>query len=85
MSGSHRAAYLGIDVTTTECALAVSDEQGVEDYASTPMRGKTACWSDPRFPAFQLDDLSQMLCDLLSALEGRDKIGCRLQGTSRKN
>jgi sugar (pentulose or hexulose) kinase len=69
MSGSKPAALLGLDVTTTEFALAVSDGRGNEDYVSTPMLGATSWRSDPAFPAFDLQEVPAMLLGLLSALQ----------------
>jgi sugar (pentulose or hexulose) kinase len=57
-----------LDVTTTEFAVAVRDDQGNEDYASVPMRGATAWRSDTAFPAFELQEVPGMLRDLLGVL-----------------
>ncbi|MCU0873399.1 MAG: FGGY family carbohydrate kinase [Pirellulaceae bacterium] len=65
------ADLLALDVTTTEFAVAVRDDQGNEDYASVPMRGGTACLNDQAFPAFELHEVPGMLRDLLGMLQSR--------------
>jgi len=65
------ADLLALDVTTTEFAVAVRDDQGNEDYAALPMRGATAWRNDPAFPAFDLQEVPGMLRDLLGALQAR--------------
>ena len=65
------ADLLALDVTTTEFAVAVRDDQGNEDYASVPMRGATAWRSDQAFPAFELNEVPGMLRDLLGMLQSR--------------
>jgi hypothetical protein len=65
------ADLLALDVTTTEFAVAVRDDQGNEDYASVPMRGGTAWLNDPAFPAFELHEVPGMLRDLLGTLQSR--------------
>lgn len=65
------ARWLGIDITTTEMALAVSD--GSEDgFASLKMRGATLWRDDPKCPAFQLSEVPGMLSDLLDQLADWD-------------
>jgi sugar (pentulose or hexulose) kinase len=71
MESIRLARYLALDVTTTEFALAVQDEQGQEDYAAVSMRGATAWQDDPAFPAFQLGEVAGMLQDLLTQLRER--------------
>ena len=63
------ADLLALDVTTTEFAVAVRDDQGNEDYASVPMRGGTAWLNDPAFPAFELHEVPVMLRYLLGLLQ----------------
>lgn len=65
------ADLLALDVTTTEFALAVRDDQGHEDYAAVPMRGATHWQQDPAFPAFELAQVPGMLRDLLASLQAR--------------
>lgn len=65
------ADLLGLDVTTTEFAVAVRDDVGNEDYVATPMRGATAWQNDPAFPAFDLRAVPGMLRELLGALQAR--------------
>jgi len=65
------ADLLALDVTTTEFAVAVRDDQGNEDYASLPMRGATAWRNDAAFPAFELNEVPGMLRDLLGMLQSR--------------
>ncbi|MCY2989302.1 MAG: FGGY family carbohydrate kinase [Planctomycetota bacterium] len=65
------ADLLALDVTTTEFALAVRDDQGHEDYAVVPMRGATHWQNDPAFPAFELAQVPGMLRDLLASLQAR--------------
>ena len=65
------ADLLALDVTTTEFAVAVRDDQGNEDYAALPMRGATAWQNDPAFPAFELKEVPGMLRDLLGMLQAR--------------
>ena len=65
------ADLMALDVTTTEFAVAVRDDQGNEDYAAVPMRGATAWQSDGAFPAFDLKQVPLMLRDLLGMLQAR--------------
>ncbi len=65
------ADLLALDVTTTEFAVAVRDDQGNEDYAALPMRGATAWQNDQAFPAFDLKEVAGMLRDLLGMLQAR--------------
>jgi len=62
------ARWLGIDVTTTEMALAVCDEEQREGFASTKMRGATHWHGDTAFPAFDLRLIPDMLSELLEIL-----------------
>ena len=71
MSSCRQAAFLGIDVTTTEFALAVRAADGAEDYAATPMRGAVRWQDDPAFPGFELGPVPDMLRELLGTLQGR--------------
>lgn len=64
------ADLLALDVTTSEFAVAVRDDQGNEDYASMPMRGATTWRNDAAFPAFDLKEVPGMLRDLLGMLQG---------------
>jgi len=65
------ADLLALDVTTTEFAVAVRDDQGNEDYAALPMRGAAAWLHDQAFPAFDLAEVPGMLGDLLAVLQAR--------------
>jgi sugar (pentulose or hexulose) kinase len=65
------ASHLALDITTTEFALAVRDEDGNEDYVAVPMRGGAPWQDDEDFPAFDLDEVAGMLSDLLAALRSR--------------
>jgi len=65
------ADLLALDVTTTEFAVAVRDDQGTEDYASMPMRGETKWRNDDAFPAFELAEVPKMIRELLSVLQAR--------------
>ncbi len=65
------ADLLALDVTTTEFAVAVRDDQGTEDYAALPMRGATTWRNDAAFPAFELKEVPGMLHDLLGMLQSR--------------
>ncbi len=62
------ASFLALDITTTEFAVAVRDEDGNEDYAAVPMRGGTQWRGDANFPAFDLAEVPDMLRELLAAL-----------------
>jgi len=63
------AAELGVDISTSELALAVRDAAGNQGYVSTPMRGAT-CWqNDAAFPGFDLQQLPAMFAELLERLE----------------
>ena len=63
------AAELGVDISTSELALAVRDAAGNQGYVSTPMRGAT-CWqNDAAFPGFDLQQLPVMFAELLEKLE----------------
>lgn len=73
------ADLLALDVTTTEFAVAVRDDQDNEDYAALPMRGAAAWRGDQAFPAFELKEVPGMLRDLLGVLRGR---GWRLDRSS---
>ncbi|MBM4002621.1 MAG: hypothetical protein FJ295_04930 [Planctomycetes bacterium] len=67
---SHRQAIvLGIDITTSELALAVRDADGNEGFAATKMRGVVHWRDDPRFPGFDLAELPGMIGELLDRLE----------------
>ena len=66
---SKAAVTLGIDVTTTEFALAVVDREGNEGFASMPMEGQNQWLNDAAFPAFQLDRVPGMLNQLLVELQ----------------
>jgi sugar (pentulose or hexulose) kinase len=66
-----KADLLALDVTTTEFALAVRDDQGHEDYAAVPMRGATHWQQDAAFPGFDLVQVPGMLRDLLAMLQAR--------------
>lgn len=63
------ATVLALDVTTTEFAVAVRDESGVEGYASLPMDGVTAWNDDDAFPGFCLGAMPGMLQKLLGQLQ----------------
>jgi sugar (pentulose or hexulose) kinase len=63
------AKWMGIDITTTEMALAVADRQGSEGFASLKMRGATHWNGDPAYPAFDLGFVSGMFADLLGDLQ----------------
>jgi sugar (pentulose or hexulose) kinase len=65
------ADLLALDVTTTEFAMAVRDDQGNEDYASMPMQGATTWRNDAAFPAFDLEKVPDMIRDLLNVLQAR--------------
>lgn len=65
------AAFLAIDITTTELALAVRSEAGDEDFARTGMRDRREWRGDARYPGFDLDPLPGMIADLLDALTDR--------------
>ena len=80
------AKWLGIDVTTTEMALAVSNAECHEGFASIKMRGATHWNADSTFPAFDLAVVPGMFRELLAALrrdgwsfdeEGWLSIACR--------
>jgi sugar (pentulose or hexulose) kinase len=77
MSEARDAAFLALDVTTTEFAVAVRGADGQEDYQAMPMRGGHSWRDDPAFPAFDLAEVPCMLQGLLAALENR---GWRFQG-----
>ena len=62
------ARWLGIDVTTTEMAVAVSDGERREGFASTKMRGATHWHGNSAFPAFDLRLVPGMLTELLENL-----------------
>jgi sugar (pentulose or hexulose) kinase len=79
MSDSRDAAFLALDVTTTEFAVAVRGTDGSEDYVATPMRGGHAWRDDPAFPAFDLAEVPGMLWELLESLQQR---GWSFQGNS---
>jgi len=69
VSSTKAVATLGIDVTTTECALAVVDAEGQEGFASLPMRGATTWLGDASFPGFELDQVPIMIGQLLEQLQ----------------
>ena len=71
MSSCMQAAFLAIDVTTTELALAVRAADGIEDYLATPMRGGIRWQGDPEFPGFELGPVPAMLHELLGKLQAR--------------
>ena len=62
------ACWLGVDVTTTEMALAVSDQKGNEGFASLKMRGAGHWNGDEDFPAFDLTLVPGMLSELLERI-----------------
>ena len=62
------ARWLGVDVTTTEMAVAVCDEDQQEGFASTKMCGATHWHGDTAFPAFDLGRVPAMLRELLETL-----------------
>ena len=68
MDTKKTASHLALDVTTTEFALAVRDEDGNEDYVAVSMKGGAPWREDAEFPAFDLDAVPSMLRDLLAAL-----------------
>jgi sugar (pentulose or hexulose) kinase len=71
MSVSRDAAFLALDVTTTEFALAVRAANGSEDYVAMPMRGGHFWRGDPALPAFDPAEVPGMLRDLLESLQTR--------------
>jgi sugar (pentulose or hexulose) kinase len=71
MDTTRAASHLALDVTTTEFALAVRDEDGNEDYAAVPMRGGAPWQGDQDFPAFDLGHVAGMLSDLLAELRSK--------------
>ncbi len=67
----HSAAFLAIDITTTELALAVRSDAGAEDFVRTEMRERREWRGDARYPGFDLAPLPDMIADLLDALAAR--------------
>ena len=61
------AQWMGIDITTTEMALAVSDGQS-DSFAALKMRGATNWKGDQSCPAFELAEIPGMFVELLGAL-----------------
>lgn len=82
---SRAAKWLGIDITTTEMALAVVGVEG-EGFAAVPMRGATFWREKQACPGFELGHVASMLGQLLNELvsdgwtfeqPGRFSIACR--------
>lgn len=75
------ATVVGVDITTSEFALAARDANGNTAYAALPMRGAT-CWrEDSTFPGFELSHLPAMFNECLDRLEQqgwtfRSSAGC---------
>ena len=65
---THVARWLGIDITTTEMALAVSDGT-TEDFVSLKMRRATLWTGNEKYPAFDLAAVPGMLAELLDSLQ----------------
>jgi sugar (pentulose or hexulose) kinase len=64
-----QAIILGVDITTSELALAVRDVDGNEGFAATKMRGAIHWRDDRQFPGFDLAELPGMINELLDRLE----------------
>lgn len=74
------AAFLAIDITTTELALAARSEGGDEDFVRTEMRERREWRGDARYPGFDLAPLPDMIADLLEALTARGWSFTRMNG-----
>jgi sugar (pentulose or hexulose) kinase len=70
---------MALDVTTTECAIAVCDAEGREDYAATAMRGGLQWQHDAAFPGFETAEVPLMIGELLQQLEAK---GWSLRGAA---
>lgn len=64
-AASKLAAFLAIDITTSELALAVRSNDGAEAFARMDMQGAT-CWNgDHAYPGFDLTPMPSMIGRLL--------------------
>ena len=64
----YTARWIGIDITTTEMAIAVGNSE-MDGFASIPMRGATLWNGDAACPGFELSDVAPMLNSLLEELD----------------
>lgn len=64
----HLAAFLAIDITTTELALAVRDDEGEEGFERLEMGGQKQWRDNPAYPGFDLAVLPGMIGELVQKL-----------------